>query len=66
MCLQKLIYTANKHGVHLFTENFHKIFNVPNIKPVSTVGAGDNFSAGLIYGLMQENVYVENVNNLDY
>ena len=63
---KNLIYTANKHGVHLFTENFHKIFNVPNIKPVSTVGAGDNFSAGLIYGLMQENVYVENVNNLDY
>ncbi len=60
-----LIYTANKYGVNLFTDNFYKIFDVPRIDPISTVGAGDNFSAGLIFGLIKENVYAEDLKFLD-
>ncbi len=61
-----LIYTANKYGVNLFTSDFHKIFDVPRISPVSTVGAGDNFSAGLIYALIRENIYASDLDKLDH
>ena len=61
-----LIYTANKYGVNLFTDNFHKVFDVPRIEPVSTVGAGDNFSAGLIYALIRENIYASDLDSLDH
>jgi fructokinase len=63
---QNLIYTANKYGVNLFTGDFHKIFEVPRIEPISTVGAGDNFSAGLIFALICENVYASDLENLDH
>ena len=63
---QNLIYTANKYGVNLFTHDFHKIFDVPRIDPISTVGAGDNFAAGLIYGLISENVYASDLDKLDH
>ncbi len=63
---ENLIYTANKYGVNLFTGDFHKIFDVPRIDPVSTVGAGDNFAAGLIYALIQENVYASDLETLDH
>jgi fructokinase len=36
-------------------------FKVPEIKPISTIGAGDNFNAGLIYGLLKENVTKQNI-----
>lgn len=58
------IYTANKYGVNLFTPDFHKIFDVPRITPVSTVGAGDSFNAGLIYGLIRQNVYASDLQTL--
>lgn len=63
---ENLIYTANKYGVNLFTNDFHKIFDVPRIEPTSTVGAGDNFSAGLIYALIRENVYASDLEKLDH
>ena len=63
---ENLIYTANKYGVNLFTPDFHKIFDVPRINPVSTVGAGDNFSSGLIYALIKENVYASDLDKLDH
>jgi fructokinase len=63
---QNMIYTANKYGVNLFTGDFHKIFDVPRIDPVSTVGAGDNFSAGLIYAMIQENIYASDLETLDH
>ena len=35
------------------------------ITPVSTIGAGDNFSAGLIYGLLHEGITLEDLDNLN-
>jgi fructokinase len=43
-----LIYTRNRAGVDLFTPWFSKHYEVPDIQVVSTIGAGDNFNAGLI------------------
>ncbi|MBN2520676.1 MAG: carbohydrate kinase [Bacteroidales bacterium] len=51
-----LIYTANKNEVTIMAENYDKQYSVPVIKPVSTIGAGDNFNAGIIYGLFKNNI----------
>ncbi|MFH0756294.1 MAG: carbohydrate kinase [Bacteroidota bacterium] len=46
-----LVYTANAHGVSLMTEELHLQVEVDRIEPVSTIGAGDTFNAGLLYGI---------------
>jgi len=46
---ENLIYTASYKGAWLFSGSLIKTFDVPVIVPVSTIGAGDNFSAGIIY-----------------
>ena len=45
-----LVYTANKNGVSVFTDKEY-FFEVPQIQPVSTVGAGDTFNAAIAYYL---------------
>ncbi len=51
-----LIYTTSKKGEFLHCNSYSGNFPVPKISPVSTIGAGDNFNAGLIYGLYRNNV----------
>ena len=51
-----LVYTANKDDVTLCTQDVHESFPVPPITPVSTIGAGDTFNAGLIYGLATRHI----------
>jgi fructokinase len=46
-----LIYTANARAVHLRSERLSLEFEVERIEPVSTIGAGDTFNAGILYGL---------------
>ena len=46
-----LIYTANAHGVHLISKNIEMKMEVEEISPLSTIGAGDTFNAGLLYGI---------------
>ncbi len=48
-----LITTHGADGVNLFTDNLHAHFNSKKINPVSTIGAGDNFNAGMVYGLLK-------------
>ncbi len=43
-----LVYTASSKGVHVRTHSFSASYPVRKIEPVSTIGAGDNFNAGLI------------------
>lgn len=43
-----LIYTRNNKGVELFTPEFEKHYDSIQVQIVSTIGAGDNFNAGLI------------------
>jgi fructokinase len=45
---QCMVYTANTEGVSIRTTSFSGSFPVKKISPVSTIGAGDNFNAGLI------------------
>ena len=60
-----LITTHGANGVNLYTEKFRTRFDVPEITPVSTVGAGDNFNAGVIYGLIKYNVKLKDLSELD-
>lgn len=43
-----LVYTANTEGVYVRTSSFSGKFPVQTITPVSTIGAGDNFNAGML------------------
>ncbi|MCD8264731.1 MAG: carbohydrate kinase [Tannerellaceae bacterium] len=53
---ETFITTHGEAGVNLFKgeETFH--FEVSSLTPVSTIGAGDNFNAGIIYGLLKYNI----------
>jgi fructokinase len=51
-----LVYTANKEGVYVRTAGYSGKFPVKKIKPVSTIGAGDNFNAGMIAAIYRNNV----------
>ena len=53
---KKLITTHGAEGVNLFTETLRLHYDVPSVIPVSTVGAGDNFNAGLLYGLLKHHI----------
>ena len=46
------ICTCGARPVHVFTKDRHLTFPVEQIETVSTIGAGDNFNAGFIYGLL--------------
>ncbi len=46
-----LIYTKNKQVVEVICHKKKQVFKVPKVKVLSTVGAGDAFNAGLIFGL---------------
>jgi len=48
---QYLIYTRGAEGAELFAPDYHIVTPAKPVKVVSTIGAGDNFSAGIIYGL---------------
>lgn len=49
----RFISTHGAKGVHLYTNQLDEHFNAPAIQPVSTIGAGDNFNAGILFGLMK-------------
>jgi fructokinase len=58
------VYTANAHGVDLFTPSLQLHVDVDRIEPVSTVGAGDTFNAGILYGLYTRSVTRSNIDQL--
>ncbi|MDH6343228.1 fructokinase [Parabacteroides sp. PFB2-12] len=62
---ERLICTHGSKGVTIFSKNNREHFPTPCITPVSTVGAGDNFNAGFIYGLLKYHVTHDNLNTLD-
>jgi fructokinase len=61
---ETFIYTANAHGVDLFTGTLRLHLEVDEIEPVSTVGAGDTFNAGVLYGLYKKQVRRNNIDKL--
>jgi len=60
-----LIYTANAEGVHFRSSSLQFHMEVERIEPVSTIGAGDTFNAGLLYGLWKNGYKREEVSTLN-
>jgi fructokinase len=60
-----LIYTSGTKGVWVKTNAFSGKFPVVSIDPVSTIGAGDNFNAGIISSLYRMGVGRNDLGALD-
>lgn len=61
---RKFIFTNGARPVELFADGgFHKEYPAPDVPTVSTIGAGDNFNAGLIYGLIANNILRDDIDN---
>lgn len=61
---KNFVYTAGAKDVQLRTATLRKSYAVPPMEPVSTVGAGDNFNAGLVYGLLKQDIGRDDVATL--
>ena len=54
---KNFICTRGKEPISVYAEGgFKKEYAIESMKAVSTIGAGDNFNAGFIYGLMRQNI----------
>jgi fructokinase len=51
-----MVYTANAEGVYVRTISYSGRFSVKAIKPVSTIGAGDNFNAGMMAAIYKNQI----------
>lgn len=59
---KRFIYTDGPNPVSVFSNNgFHKEYAMPKTETVSTIGAGDNFNAGFIYGMIKYGVTRDDV-----
>ncbi len=60
-----LVYTANAEGVYLRTPSLSIHMEVERIEPLSTIGAGDTFNAGLLYGIWKKGYGREQIKMLN-
>ena len=59
---KKFIYTQGSAPVVLYAEKgFRKEYPVEPLKTVSTIGAGDNFNAGIAYGMIRYGITQEDI-----
>ena len=59
---KRFIYTDGPNPVSVFSNNgFHKEYAMPKTETVSTIGAGNNFNAGFIYGMIKYGVTRDDV-----
>jgi len=61
---KNMICTSGGDGIRLITSKLNKRYPVEPIETVSTIGAGDNFNAGIIYGLLHEGVTKPMLNDM--
>lgn len=60
----RFICTAGSDSISLRSNTVSKEYPVEPLEAVSTIGAGDNFNAGLIYGLLKYDVRYRDLDNL--
>lgn len=60
----RFISTHGNEGVDLYTGRGKHHYDVPPIETVSTIGAGDNFNAGILLGLLKYDIHREDLPNL--
>ena len=51
-------------GVMVIDNGREYRYESKRINPVSTIGAGDNFNAGIIYGLIREDIHREELDHI--
>jgi fructokinase len=59
------IYTRSSKDVHAFTPNIKVNVPVKKIVPVSTIGAGDTFNAGIAYNISENHINSRNLQDVD-
>lgn len=52
----RLIYSRGAQGVELHSRILTKRYSIKPIIPVSTIGAGDNLNAGILYGIIKNRI----------
>lgn len=62
---RNFLCTAGAEQVALRTNTLTKDYPIPPLEAVSTIGAGDNFNAGIIFGLLKYNVRYDDLATLD-
>ncbi|MFC0876251.1 PfkB family carbohydrate kinase [Saccharicrinis sp. FJH2] len=62
---QPLIYTMSSKGIKVVLKDKTYKFPVQKLKPLSTIGAGDNFNAGFAYAMFKYNITRDAINGLD-
>ena len=60
----RFICTRGRDGVLVIDHGHEYNFSSRPIVPVSTIGAGDNFNAGILYGIYSNNICRENLDSL--
>jgi len=58
------LFTSGNSSISLRTKQVTKEYQVGPIKAVSTIGAGDNFNAGIIFGLLKYNIGYHELSNM--
>ncbi len=59
-----LVYTKNAEGSEVICNNFHLTVPSEKLNPVSTIGAGDNYNAGLVYYLLEKGIQKGDIINM--
>lgn len=59
-----MVYTANSEGVYVRTFSYSGKFAVKAIKPVSTIGAGDNFNAGMMAAIYLNKISADQLDKM--
>jgi fructokinase len=60
-----LLYTFSTKGVFLRTTAHAERFEVMKINTKSTIGAGDNFNAGIVYSIFKNSIKYKDIQNLN-
>lgn len=59
-----LFMTCGKAGVRFKNKDLLLHFPSKNIQPISTIGAGDTFNAGVLFGLLQNHIFRNDLSHL--
>ena len=60
----RLIYSRGAQGVELHSRTLTKHYTIDPVTPVSTIGAGDNLNAGILYGLIKYRIRRDDLDHL--
>ena len=61
---KNFICTDADKDIHLYYGKLKKTYGVEPVETVSTIGAGDNFNAGVVYGLIKNNIGKDDLSTL--